>query len=419
MKRSVVLSLSLFFLLFQSVNGQTIFPTQSFVEEVGYLKVSVVGLEESYRFYPYVYWDSGERVRIDFDLLEDVPRTLYYTLEHCSSEWLPTDINPIESHSGNPSAQVLESIPSRGTRVSYRSYSIMIGEEMAPQLSGNWLVKVFDQRNEENPILQAAFAICEREVDVRGDVSYKTPKGNYTQFQNVEVFLSSGEYNFSKEAHKHIVTIGQNGSSYRYQTLQFPGAVYANSWEFSYDHGALFPAGNEFFAWEILSDKYNGMGVEKSWVDQGKRYLHLYPNRISSSHPYVERHDVNGRRLVRNTDMPDWDSSTDYYEVEFTLYSSELSSLSSPFLEGEAFDFLPKDLREMRYDATLGAYIGSVLVKGGYVSYRYSDQESGENQVMGDYYQTENEYTIFCYRRRLGEKFDRLVGVGTCSSNTL
>ena len=68
----------------------------------------------------------------------------------------------------------------------------------------------------------------------------------------------------------------------------------------------------------------------------------------------------------------------------------------------------------MKYNVQKNVYEGDVLLKQGYYSYQYlsvDHQGKGNTQpVEGDFFQTENEYTVLLYYRKLGARYDRLVG---------
>ncbi|MBQ8276905.1 MAG: DUF5103 domain-containing protein, partial [Bacteroidaceae bacterium] len=66
-----------------------------------------------------------------------------------------------------------------------------------------------------------------------------------------------------------------------------------------------------------------------------------------------------------------------------------------------------------------GAYEISLLLKQGYYSYQYlagpHGRRTGMTSAEGNFWQTENEYTILVYYRPAGSRYDRLVGWRTAS----
>ena len=71
---------------------------------------------------------------------------------------------------------------------------------------------------------------------------------------------------------------------------------------------------------------------------------------------------------------------------------------------------------KMKYNAEHRAYECLVFLKQGYYSYQYlcvphGGSSSGNTErTEGNYFQTENEYTVLVYYRPTGGRYDQLVG---------
>jgi len=75
----------------------------------------------------------------------------------------------------------------------------------------------------------------------------------------------------------------------------------------------------------------------------------------------------------------------------------------------------------MEYNAETGAYEKPVLLKTGVYNYQYVFVEEGGTipsfkQTEGNYFETENEYTITVYYHPIGARYDRLIGHKTINS---
>ena len=75
---------------------------------------------------------------------------------------------------------------------------------------------------------------------------------------------------------------------------------------------------------------------------------------------------------------------------------------------------------QMTYDENAQAYIADLLLKQGYYNYSYAvvngDNEVSYEETEGNWYETENDYTILVYYRQLGARYDRLIGVTNINS---
>ena len=73
--------------------------TRAFDSRVQSLLVTPTGTEQL-RLYPYYHINSGEGLRISFDLMGDESMTLGYRLQHCGHDWQASPVSPAEAVSG-------------------------------------------------------------------------------------------------------------------------------------------------------------------------------------------------------------------------------------------------------------------------------------------------------------------------------
>lgn len=73
----------------------------------------------------------------------------------------------------------------------------------------------------------------------------------------------------------------------------------------------------------------------------------------------------------------------------------------------------------MIYDTDKRAYRLSILLKQGLYNYLYLVKEGDKYstaKVEGNYYQTENEYSVYVYYRPTGQRYDSLIGMQSIQS---
>ena len=61
-------------------------------------------------------------------------------------------------------------------------------------------------------------------------------------------------------------------------------------------------------------------------------------------------------------------------------------------------------------------YHAAVMLKQGYYSYQYRQEDGSTKRTDGDFFEAENEYTTMVYFRAQGARYDRLVGCSTVST---
>ena len=107
-------------------------------------------------------------------------------------------------------------------------------------------------------------------------------------------------------------------------------------------------------------------------------------------------------------------TNADYIETVFTLKTPEIPGVDV-FVNG-AFNFWQlNDRNRMAFDALLGAYRASILLKQGVYNYDYTVMTNGsqpkvdENYIEGNSSSTENDYEVFVYHRPPASRADQLV----------
>ena len=66
-----------------------------------------------------------------------------------------------------------------------------------------------------------------------------------------------------------------------------------------------------------------------------------------------------------------------------------------------------------------GIYENTSLNKQGFVNYKFITHTNNivdHSFIDGNFYQTENEYTVLVYYKNLGDRYDKVIGIGSASS---
>src|SRR4030095_2100201 len=120
--------------------------------------------------------------------------------------------------------------------------------------------------------------------------------------------------------------------------------------------------------------------------------------------------------LVERYNYREQNLSTDYTKVLFTLnLPGEFDK--DIYIVGNLTDWKMLPEYKMVYDDRVGAYVCSAYLKQGYYNYEYAiPGDNGKlnfEDIEGNWYSTENAYTILTYYRPRGGQYDQLVGVHT------
>ena len=192
---------------------------------------------------------------------------------------------------------------------------------------------------------------------------------------------------------------------------------------FDYQDRVIFPAGKEFRYLDMRSLRFgseNLTAVERI----GDTYeVTLNKDQKRFNQVYLNRQDLNGMYVIETFDQEDPFLSSNYANVLFSLYSPEPLYDYDVYLFGKLTDWRIDERYKMAYNPLVNGYVGKVQLKEGYYDYKYAvvpregnNRTANLTEIEGDWYETENQYTILLYYRPFGERYDRVISVISVSS---
>ena len=76
----------------------------------------------------------------------------------------------------------------------------------------------------------------------------------------------------------------------------------------------------------------------------------------------------------------------------------------------------------MNFNTEKGIYEGTQFLKQGYYNYSYmlvdKNNPMQRTELEGDYWETENSYTILVYFKALTDQADQLIGIGKINTRS-
>jgi len=356
--------------------------------------------------------ESDDYIEINFDELSARQTRYTYSITHCNADWTKSNLNPAEYMTGFHNQLMDYYDTSFNTTVNYTHYKLFFPNEDTQFLvSGNYVVHISEEGNEDKPVLAACFSVVEQEIKTQMSVTTNT----MIDFNQAHQQLS-----FTVNYASHFTTM-QDFKIYALQNNRRDNMVLASSpsniqpgrMVFEHNRNLIFEAGNEYRRFETVSTQYNGMNVQS--INFFSPYFHqtLFVDELRSNRSYLFDKDQNGRFFIRSNDANDYDIESDYVVVHFTL-SCERPFSENIYILGEAFYNILDERSKMTYNYENKCYEKSVLLKQGLYNYLYVSQKNNKATtalVEGNYYQTENEYTILVYYRPPGGRYDKLIGM--------
>lgn len=362
---------------------------------------------------PLVELGGDVPIIISFDDLTHEYHRYCYHIEHCDADWTPS-VGLFESDfcegfsDGNAIDDLVESI---NTTQLYTHYTLTLPNDRCRlKMSGNYRVTVYDENDQQTPVLTACFMVAEPLMTVGLEVTTNTDVDINQQKQQVAMSVGYGPLRVTDPLSQVSTVVLQNG---RWDNARMsPRPQYVRTDGLSWDHcrDLIFDGGNEYRKFEMLDVTHTTMGLESVTWD-GQRY-HAWVFTDEPRPSYIYDEDANGAFVIRNSDNTEVNNTCDYLLTHFRLRSPRLSG--RVFLNGNwTHDrFLPQ--YELQWNDLTAEYEGAVWLKQGYYSYQYLEmKEDGTLRPVpseGNFYQTENQYQALVYYRGQGERTDRLVG---------
>lgn len=364
----------------------------------------------------------GDKFHISFDDLNLEIRHLKYTFIHCTHDWQPSQLNPIEYIDGFMEEDITQYDHSFNTIEPYMHYQADFpNENISITKSGNYVLFVYDD-SPDNPILTRRFMVLEPvPAKISCDVHAAVDVSNRFSHQDVDFTVFTGGYNIRNPQQTVRATIQQNG---RWDNAKF-GLVYrsgvGSELHFDYIDGRnSFPGSSEFRTFDISTLRSNAdrvVGI--SFVNH---HTHVYVLQ-DDARPYVayeSRGHIHGRCYYRNRDLNN-DYSEDYVFTHFTLKSSFPFTDGDVYVFGELTDWQLLDDAKLHYNKEFDFWETELLLKQGVYNYQYVYVPRGTNDLIdatyveGSHYQTNNIYYIYVYYQEEGSSYDRLIGFQPCS----
>ena len=389
-------------------------------------KVATVILQKNIGIYdplPVLNLGSTESLKLSFDMLDPQNEFLNYSIIHCNRIWMPSDLQPMDYVNGNTMGEITDYKFSTNTYQTYTHYSLNFPtEEMTITKSGNYILKVFRNFDEEDILLTRRFMVVDIQTKISSTIKSATVPEFRFSHQEVDFSVNYLGFDIPNPFLDVNVTILQNNSWNNAITNLKPQFVNNNELSFNYENENLFPGTNEFRFFDIRSLRFFSNNVIKKYIDSVQNVV-LRPEESKAYLNYVRWIDYNGKRDIFNSDGMNLVEDGDYALVHFNFKSNNLEDMGEIFVYGELTDWQLKDEFKMTFSPELNMYTCPVLLKQSYYNYHFilrgKDGKIDYSFTEGNHQETENDYTILVYHKNVFYGYDEIIGLGSRNSNTL
>lgn len=371
---------------------------------------------------PLIELGSNTRLHLQFDDLDPIQRQYYYSLEHCNADWKPSRVMISRAIRGLQQDFLQDFQYSFNTRQQFIHYSLLFpNEQMEILLSGNYIIKVFEDGDPDNIVLTRRFMVFKQDAQVGANVRRTVPVNIMETHQEVDVTVGIGALSLINIPSTTQLVIRQNG--------RWDNAIYLNPLSFNkqiinynYDDGQnCFDAGNEFRWVDIRSLRMQSDRVANFQRDSNLVITNLLLDPMRTFDSYRNLTEANGRYFIRNSDGSEPELDADYTWVKFTLPFEAPLTHGNLFIFGALSDWNFKEEFKLVYDYPSKSFRARILLKQGIYNYSYvflpNNSSKGDlNFIEGSHFETENDYLILFYTRQYTEVFDELSGISQINS---
>lgn len=364
---------------------------------------------------PIIHLNTDDELEISFDELTHEYHRYTYKITHCNADWTPSDLFDSDYLQGFNDNVIENYENSLNTTMLYTHYSFKLpNDDVQLLISGNYIVSIYGEEDEDTPVAQACFSVIEPRVGISAEISSNTDIDTNESHQQVNFTVNFPGMNVTSPQAEFKTRIYQNLRTDNCVTNIQPTYLQPGQMQFVHNEKLIFPAGNEYRRFEIFNMHYGYQDVEQMQFFNPYYHATLYPDQPRINYSYDE--DQNGRYYIRYDMAQDTDTEADYLFVHFTLQMDNPIPNGKFYLNG-AFTYNQfTSSYALTYDEQKRAYEGVQLLKQGAYNWLYLFLPEGGTvgqtaPAEGNFYETENEYLILVYHRPFGGRYDKLVGM--------
>lgn len=413
------MALLLVFISLQS-RAQTV-PDAVFRSNIKTIRFHVYGDQLSMPVYKL---GSDDRLELHFDDMDANVKSYYYTYELCDYDWKPVQLSPFDYIKGFTQMRITNYRYSSIAYTRYTHYQVYLPENNSlPTRSGNYRIKVFLDGDTSKLVFIKALLVLDSRSAISTQIVQPFTPQTYRTHQRIKFTVKTDGLNIFDATRQVRVRVLQN---YRWDNAlgedASPTFIRGGSLEYNMENLFVFPGGKEWRwldlrSFQLLSDRVDSAHDTKKTVD-----IYVRPDIDRSGEKYIYYPDYNGLYELVNYQQinPYWQA--DYATVHFKFVTPDEAPYPGKdlYLIGQMTDYKLNNQTKMTFNKETKMYEGSLFLKQGYYSYSYllADQKDPSliTQLDGNYWESENVYTILVYYKAFNDQADRLIGVSRINS---
>ena len=367
--------------------------------------------------------NSGDQLELGFDDLEGNVKSYYYTYVLCNYNWMPVNLNPFDYIKGFTQNRISTYRYSSLSFTRYTHYqAILPDRNSTPIRSGNYLLKIFLDGDTSKLVFTKRLLVVDPKASIIGTVVQPFTPQLFSTHQKIKFSaLINGLNSFSAAQQVKVVILQNNRWDVAQKDIP-PTFVRGSTLEFNSENFAIFPGGKEWRWLDLRSFRLQSDRVERGLYNKNTTELFLKKDIDRNGQRYIYYPDLNGMYVITTyeTINPLWQG--DYATVHFSLATPNDKAYprSNIYVAGYFTGYNLSDKWKMNFNDSTSRYELPAFMKQGYYNYTYivvdKDDSTLRTELEGNYWETENLYTILIYYKSFTDQSEQLIGIGELNS---
>jgi len=364
----------------------------------------------------------GAPLKLSFDDLNADEEDYYYKLSHHNFDWTLSDLSKGEYLDGFDEMRIRIYENSLNTLQLFAHYTLTIPNRDTRRIkkSGNYLITIYKDTGEL--IFSRKFMVIEQKAGIKVDIKRSRNFEFIETKQVVQFSINTSGLNVANPKQTiNTVLIKNNNLKTAILNLK-PQYTIGAELIYRYDQESAFWGGNEYFNFDNSELRGANSGVRRVEI-KNIYHSYLFTNGPRFDRPYTYNPDINGNFVVRNLNVLNPNIEAEYVWIHFSLQYYEDLEGKEIHLYGNFNNFNLDETTRMRYNSESRTFEGVRKFKQGFYNYKYvlldADGNLDEGAIGGNFWQTENEYTVLVYYRELGGRYDKIIGYGKSNSEVI
>ncbi|HEY9343644.1 MAG TPA: DUF5103 domain-containing protein [Hanamia sp.] len=374
---------------------------------------------------PVINLNSNDQVELHFDDLDADVKYYYYTYQLCNNDWAPVNLSQFDYLKGFTQSRITNYRFSSIAYTRYTHYQALLPDRSSfPTKSGNYLLKIYLNGDTSQLAFTKRLLVVENKAVIMAKVTQPFAPEFFRTHQKVQFQVDiKGLQSFDASRQLKVVVLQNFRWDNAMKNLQ-PAFIRGTTLEYNSESSGIFPGGKEWRWLDLRDFHLQSDRVQTANYNKNSTDIFLRPDGPRGAQRYVYYRDLNGMysmEAIRGIN-PFWEA--DYATVYFSFVPPNGAAYTNKdiYLFGQLTNYNLADSLKMNFNAAKGIYETHLFMKQGYYDYTYlavdKNNAASREDLDGNYYETENLYTVLVYYKSFTGRSDELIGVATFNSRT-